>query len=288
MQRRGQDLVVDPASGYELVGDVDGQPDSYEPLIWAHPGAVMRYGLRGSADRELTLAVVADAPGRLDVYRWAGAGETRATRVRGHDGWVVDASHGPAPATGLAWREGPGVLVSAFGRGISEGEVRAAVESLRPASDEEWDRLVAIGKANAEDDLPTLAQGDGWRYARDGDEGVCFEVPVGGVASGTCGGELDEPQAYEGAEQVDDGWWLHGRVTENVNTVSVEVDGTEPEVVDTIPMTGTELRAWAVHVPLGSGRATIVTRDGSGAELERLPVDVPARIEPPQSTTTVP
>jgi hypothetical protein len=206
--------------------------------------------------------------------------------VRGHEGWFVPAStDGDAlQITALGWREGTGVLVTVTGFGLTEDELRAAAESLRPATDEEWDELLARGDDApiSNEDMPTLAEGPSWRYARDGDDGVCFEVVEAAGASGTC--YSDGPRLSEGAEQTDEGWWFHGRVADEVAQVVLQQDGEAPQRVDTVPMDGGG-RAWAALLPNG-GATTLTALDAAGGEVERTTFDAGVGVERPDSTTS--
>jgi hypothetical protein len=294
LERHGDRLVLDAASGFEHVAALQGSPSILEYRVIAEGrGAAVSYQSSGQADAHtLIIAVSTDRPGLLDAFRWLGGDAARRTTVRGHEAWFLPSSDSDdaSPFVALGWRERPGVLVTASGVGISADQLRAAVESLRPASDAEWDRLVATAKSADDGDMPILAQGGGWRYTRDTQDGVCFEVPHGSGASGECTapGALDRPELYEGALQVEGGRWLHGRVAEQVRQVSVAVDAGEPVLVDTLPMVDGQLRAWAYRVPAEVRSATIVALDEKGRPVGRTTVDLSTSVGPPGPTTTVP
>jgi hypothetical protein len=286
LQRQDERLVLDPTAGFDHVAGLDGAFSALTyRMIPGSPGAAVHYQSSGQVvNRTLSIAVVADEPGLLDAFRWLGGDEARRTTVRGHDGWFLPGSDSDdfSPYLALGWRERPGVLLTAAGLGVSEDELRAAVESLRPATDEEWRRLLAVGDdevATPEDsdseDMPTLAGEGPWRYARDGDDGVCFEVPDPPVTSRTCSGPLDQPQLYEGPIEVDEGWWVHGRVRQDVRQVALQWGAGERVVVDTIPMSAGGLRAWAGLLPgVYPGTVTVVALAADGSELDRTTVDV--------------
>jgi hypothetical protein len=271
MRREGDGLVLDrPPGGYRLVADLPGPPGlTLGIMVPGDRGSTVRYSADGG--RFLALMVTEDRPGALEAFRWLGGTRVRATTVRGHDAWFLPASADDEPfeLAALGWREQPGVFVSVAGSGLTEEELRAAAEGLRPATDEEWEELVAAADddpvASSDEDMPTLAEGPSWRYARDGDEGVCFEVVDGGVPSGTC--YSDPPRLSEGAEQSEDGWWFHGRVSDAVVRVSVQQGGSDPRLTDTVPMEGGG-RAWAVRLPDG-GSTRITALDAAGAVLEQ-------------------
>jgi hypothetical protein len=299
LERQGERLVLDPGAGFEHVAGVDGSLSTLAyRVIPGGPGAAVHYRSPGQvAQRTISIAVVADEPGLLDAFRWLGGDEARRTTVRGHEGWFLPSSDSDdfSPYLALGWRERPGILVTAAGLGVSEDELRAAVESLRPATAEEWSRLLAIGGedvATPEDsdseDMPTLAGEGPWRYARDGDDGVCFEVPDPPVTSRTCSGPLDQPQLYEGGPiEVDEGWWLHGRVPQEVRQVALLRGAGERLLVDTIPMSAGGLRAWAGLLPgVYPGTVTVVALAADGTELDRTTVDVQQGTTSNESTTT--
>jgi len=290
LRRDGEDLVVDQApGGYGPIADLRGAPGvTALALAPGDRGPTVNYGSADHA-RSLFVTVVVDHPGALEAFRWLGGTSTERTTVRGRGGWFLPTPDDEAvlPMNALAWREGPGVLVDVSGFGLTEAEVRAAAESLRPATDAEWDELLATdGVVSWDEDMPTLAEGTGWRYARDGDEGVCFEVldPMGSV--GNC--YSDPPRLSEGAEQTEDGWWFHGRVSDEVVRVSLQQERGAPRVVDTVPLEGGG-RAWAALLPEGGG-TTITALDAGGAEVDRTALDAGAgeSARPATTTTTSP
>jgi hypothetical protein len=288
LRRKGDDLVVDrPPDGYRLVADLRGLPGiATDAMAPGDRGSAVQYQ-SDHGDRSLTVTVVVDRPGALEAVRWLGGKGARSTSVRGHDGWLlpISAEEAQLPISALGWREQPGVLVTVSGLGVTERELRAAAESLRPATESEWAELLHSGEdvVSWDEDMPTLADGTGWRYARDGNEGVCFEAldPMG--STGTC--YRDPPRLSEGAEQTEDGWWFHGRVTDEVVRVSLQQEGGAPQQVDTVPLEGRG-RAWAALLP-EAGSTTITALDAGGAEVDRTTADVGAgRAE--ATTTTSP
>jgi hypothetical protein len=115
----------------------------------------------------------------LAVLRWV-SGATTATQVRGHRAWsgshelpgfddgegIVPGSQGPISA--FVWEEAPGVLVLVQTFGPTEDEALALAESLRPATGDEWARMLRLGESgdrfpSYEDRLAAgqLAQDDG-------------------------------------------------------------------------------------------------------------------------------
>jgi hypothetical protein len=107
-------------------------------------------------DRVVVAAFAGDAED-LAVERWLTAAGT-ATDVRGRPGWAgsfqlppFDDGEGIVPEsenvfiTTLVWEEEPGVVavVQLFGHG--EGDALALAQSLRPATPDEWARLLHLG-----------------------------------------------------------------------------------------------------------------------------------------------
>jgi hypothetical protein len=94
----------------------------------------------------------------LAALRWA-SGATAATEVRGHPAWsgshelpgfddgegIVPGSQGPLSA--LVWEEAPGTLILVQTFGPSEDEARELAESLRPATGDEWARMLRLGES---------------------------------------------------------------------------------------------------------------------------------------------
>jgi hypothetical protein len=221
----------------------------------------------------VTTTASADPKAPLAMARWIGGPDGGPTTVRGHDGWFAPVENGITPSQFLlAWEEAPGIVVTVTAGGLDEATVRRAAEGLRPATDAEWHRLVASGDPPDEGaDLPTLARGDGWRYSQDTDRGVCFEAKTEGGVGGSCSdpGALDDPQLYEGADDAEGGgWWLHGRVPDDVTRVRVEPDGGDAQVVDTVGASRGPGRAWAAQVPKDERSVTITALTADGTEVD--------------------
>jgi hypothetical protein len=114
------------------------------------------YLFRGS----IVAATFAGEADTLAVTRWLSAADT-TTDVRGRAGWAgsyqlppFDDGEGIVPesedlfVTTVVWEEEPGVvaLVQLFGHG--EGDALAVAESLRPATPDEWARLLHLGASD--------------------------------------------------------------------------------------------------------------------------------------------
>jgi hypothetical protein len=138
--------VAVPASG-------NGHLAYYRTEDYLFPGSVVAAAFAGEEEA-------------LAVTRWLSAADT-ATDVRGRPGWAgsyqlppFDDGEGVVPesedlfVTTVVWEQTPGVvaLVQIFGHG--EGDALAVAESLRPATPDEWARLLHLG---ASDDKLLLA-----------------------------------------------------------------------------------------------------------------------------------
>jgi hypothetical protein len=148
-----------------LVADADIQAATFElqgtglPLEESTAGHVAAYQPdHYTPFGNAFVATFAGDEADLAVLRWS-LGATTATDVRGHAGWsgsyalpgfddgegIVPGSTGPLSA--VVWEESPGVLVlvQTFGSGLDE--TRAMAESLRPATDDEWARMLRLGES---------------------------------------------------------------------------------------------------------------------------------------------
>jgi hypothetical protein len=86
--------------------------------------------------------------GGIESYAIATPGSLTATKVRGHDGYVVS-----DPATNtlrLVWVESPGLLVEVKGTGTDIATLQRLAESLQPVSTDAWKKLLATVGAKPE------------------------------------------------------------------------------------------------------------------------------------------
>jgi hypothetical protein len=86
--------------------------------------------------------------GGMESYAIATPGSFAATKVRGHDGYVVT-----DPATNtlrLVWVESPGLLVEVKGIGTEVAALQRIAESLQPVSTDAWTKLLATVGAKPE------------------------------------------------------------------------------------------------------------------------------------------
>jgi hypothetical protein len=275
LRRSGDDLVLErPPDGFRLIADLRGVPGVTPGVVVpGDRGSTVRYQ-SDDGERMLTVTGIGDSPGALDTVRWLGGERTRRVEVRGHDAWLAPSTtEAIMPVTTLGWRERPGRLVTVAGTGLSDEELRTAAEGLRQADDAEWADLLGStdDAVDTAEDATDLAVSPPWRYTQDDDGSLCFEVErADGVASGSCSGPdaLADPRVYEGAEQVDEGWWLHGRVPDRAVRVAVQAEGGERQVVDTIADEGGG-RVWAALLPEPGRTVTITALDGGAAEVDR-------------------
>lgn len=86
--------------------------------------------------------------GTIESYAVETPGAFTATKVRGHDGYVVT---GPAANTlRLVWVESPGLLIEVKGAGSDVTTLRRLAESLQPVSTDAWTKLLATVEAKPE------------------------------------------------------------------------------------------------------------------------------------------
>lgn len=98
----------------------------------------------------------------LGVIRWMARAD-RPVEVRGHRAWIgADSPRATPAAVGVVsttrtvvWQESPGVLAVVRASDIGEAKLLGIAENLRPASDLEWDALLArIAPDDGTDDAP--------------------------------------------------------------------------------------------------------------------------------------
>jgi hypothetical protein len=121
------------------------------------------------------------------------SGATTATEVRGHPAWfsshelpgfddgegIVPGSQGPISA--LVWEEAPGVLVLVQTFGPSEDAARALAESLRPATGDEWTRMLRLGESG--DRFPSAAErlAAGQQSLLESQDSADIEMPMNAI-----------------------------------------------------------------------------------------------------------
>jgi hypothetical protein len=174
-------------------------------------------------DRTIIAATFAGGASDLAVIRWMGRAD-RPADVRGHSAWVGAYELGATTATiggtvegstlrTLVWEESPGVVAVIQASDTTEAELLAIAESLRAASDEDWQSLIARVAADDEsdeesatattatalpssrppavpDDAVVYLQGDyadgTWAVYIDAAGSLCGETASGDAGSGVC------------------------------------------------------------------------------------------------------
>jgi hypothetical protein len=117
--------------------EVDNRDTSYEQ----YRSTVLDYG-------SVSVALNPVGSGGIESYAIATPGSLTATKVRGHDGYVV--SDPPTNTLRLVWVESPGLLVEVKGTGTDAPTLQRLAESLQPVSTDAWKRLLATVGAKPE------------------------------------------------------------------------------------------------------------------------------------------
>lgn len=183
LQSRGFDVdrLVAIADGLQVDGDrvelgslppgVKGLDEVGRTRQWPTPvggpaGYRLTYGTEPqpagtTATRELVSVTVTPGDAAALALRAWQSGLGVPTKVRGHDGWNLMMDR---PSEGiryaLVWLEAPGVLVDAdFQTTALEAgfDLHRLAESLRPATDEEWQMPPKIPAGRAEPDVPATS-----------------------------------------------------------------------------------------------------------------------------------
>jgi hypothetical protein len=145
-----EDVAVPPALtplGVAVPVSGDGHLAYYETDDYLFPGSVGAATFAGGAEA-------------LAVTRWLSAADT-ATVVRGRPGWAGsyqlppwDDGEGIVPesenlfVTTVVWEETPGVVALVQLVGHGEGDALEVAENLRPATPDEWARLLHLGASD--------------------------------------------------------------------------------------------------------------------------------------------
>jgi hypothetical protein len=98
--------------------------------------------------RLVSVAMNPIGSGTIESYAIVTAGSFTATKVRGHDGYIVT-----DPATNalrLVWVESPGLLVEVKGAGKDAATLQRIAESLQSVSTDAWKKLLATVGAEPE------------------------------------------------------------------------------------------------------------------------------------------
>lgn len=135
------------------------------PVPELAPGHMVGYQAEEDIGRAVIVATFAGDASGLGVIRWMARAD-RPVEVRGHSAWIGAYEPGATTAAvggaiksatlrTVVWEESPGVLAVVQASGTSETALLAIAESLRPASDAEWQSL--IDRTPADDDTDDAA-----------------------------------------------------------------------------------------------------------------------------------
>ena len=259
------------------VGEIADLSVALLPVPESAPGHVVSYQAEGGGD-SLVVATVAGDRDDLAVMRWA-SGAVTPVDVRGHEGWIGRA--GPAEELGesvtTVWEEAPGVLATARGFGVSEADLLAAAESLRPIPVAEWGSALdeAMGSPVPSDARVTLegqyAEGT-WAVYVAADDQLCGATESGAEGSETCG-QGDGPSVTTLHDNAGEAVLAYGEMPAGATGVrSRAADGTESDEGASVATDG-DRSVWAVVVDPSAMPAGFAFVDDAGAEVTFLPLD---------------
>ena len=158
-------------------------------------------------DKSFFVVTLAGDASDLIVDRWFTSADT-PTEVRGHPAWAGT----DEGSQSLVWEESPGVIAMVLTNGLTDAELQAAVDSLRPATDDEWDQLphepVDASVGDAGDDAAggeDLVDEDVASLAGEYSSGL-WDVSYDLVLNELCGGLIpnaadDAPYACVGSDE---------------------------------------------------------------------------------------
>jgi hypothetical protein len=220
----------------------------------------------------------------------------RRIEVRGHDGWLMSSPAQPPvtlpgggytywPASiALSWEEQPGVIVSVVAAGsprLTAEDLLRIAESLRPATDEEWESALLtdepIDAAEVESYVPDAAvafvtadQLGGAAYLTS-DGRVCgYVVDRVGKTEDTCGPA--EQRVHELRDRSGDVRFLFGTMPDGAADVAASNqysgDNALSAFHDVAPEAGPRLYLLSLDVMVPE---TITFRDRNGEPVETLP-----------------
>jgi hypothetical protein len=213
------------------------------------------------SDSGRVIAVVTFAGGAEELVPllWFAGPDAEAVTVRGHAGWL---SHPTDSAALLVWRESDGVIVSMLFSGLSDADALAAAESLRRATDAEWNALLSPPDAEPGTELASNDEGGvSWRVYVDTDGSVCADVTVDGSASSSCSGSSGPPStdALESPASLSSDASIHlyaGRLSPAVTQVQAEFEGDDIEAATVVH---NEAGDWYVVAFTGTKRLRTLT-----------------------------
>jgi hypothetical protein len=117
------------------------EAESHDTAYEQYRSTLLDYG-------SVSVAMNPVGSGTIESYAVETPGAFTATKVRGHDGYMVT-----DPATNtlrLVWVESPGLLVEVKGIGADVAALQRLAESLQPVSTDAWKKLLATVNAKPE------------------------------------------------------------------------------------------------------------------------------------------
>lgn len=317
--REGEDTTVELTSRSMETTDLLAVAEALDVTDPAEPADELPGGLRlvattpmaelhgemalvayGGSDAGLSLNVLRAPEAFVTYIRWMQADAPDDVEVRGRAGALWHTRYDDAPSAGagnvmLVWAESPDVMVNMSAWGLDADEVLAIAETLRPATDEEWDEL--RGDAGSFDRPPaetivTASSDDGvrwWLEVDPGGSGAAMCLHVAGDRDGftSCVGHasdlapgasgLGPGQPTVASTALDfaggAGGVVFGWVDPGAAGVEVHGAGHPAEPADLHEVAGVDQRFFAHWWP-ELGEVTVVTLDADGNELGRATVHV--------------
>jgi hypothetical protein len=285
------------------VGTATDMPfDGFLPAPRSAVGHVVEYRAEAGESR-LAVGSAAGGARNLAVLRWS-FHANQVVDMRGGQGWVgrFPPESGFPPITVVVWAESPGVIAVVAGDGMTEGELLAAAEILRPATDDEWTALLGQPHDAESGDEPSSAT---TVTARDDDapgNETAMTTPAGSVVSLHGVGDGDRPawvvyidgrgalcaessDGTSGSASCGDGQQRTATLHDNAGNpivvfgvmpdgaVNVEVEGDIAGSIETTPSPNGSTSIYALALDGRPVPAAVIFRDGQGRVIEVAPVD---------------
>jgi hypothetical protein len=296
-----RDELVEVAGALEL-SDPDVPPGETLPGGFALVASTPTQALIGTSDSAsisysgdsagIFLHVVRASEGFLAYARWAQTGQGEDVVVRGRDAtlWLSEHPAGEddelVQQASMIWLERPDVVVSLNAWGIPPSRLLAVAESLRPATDEEWEALQRAATEPPEEAIASGEDGDvKWYVTIDtesrGGPTMCVNADGPSSGTGSCVGFPNDGRPYpaDGIESSSTtltdigghGGVVFGRVSGDTAEVRVHgpTGGTE---VATLHAVDGELYFVAFWPALE--RVEVMTYGTDGTELHRTAVEI--------------
>jgi hypothetical protein len=230
--------------------------------------------------RGIYLASVEGGDGALAIARWALGTTIRAVDVDGTEGWS-GSPYGEGSSL-VVWQESAGVVVGVTGFGIEEAALLAAAESVRIATDAEWEALVRLGDTAT---VPRDAQlgvsnddvaGSGFAAYLDDEGYLCVDyAEETGGSVGSCSGGVGESSLTVEALRLSSGQMvLYGYTTLGTDG-EIRIEAGDGALVDASEAYHEGGTLFAGLFTDDSLPTEIVVRGADGAELARAGVARP-------------